>query len=395
MDFEKKILSVTEINNIVKDVIENSFMPFYVGAEIGSLVIHRSGHVYLTLKDDNSSIKATFFGGAKIFQEMGLQNGDKVEAFGVLSVYAPRGEYQLNIRRIVPLGIGAMQQKFEEIKRKLQAEGLFDESRKKTIPTLPKSIGIVTSPTGAAIRDFMQVLGRRFPNANVKIYPAQVQGNTASLEVAQGIAFFNRTKSVDVIVITRGGGSMEDLFPFNSENLARVVAASKIPTISAIGHEIDFTICDFVADLRVPTPSAAAELVIRDQAEILEELNNYKMALTKNLQLQFATLAKELETMASAKLFKNIQLIYENYAQALDEKQLRLNTSLNFHAEKLKSELKLLDLHLNSLNPQMQLSRGYTIVTDEKGNIVKSSQQKSGTKLSLKFVDGDLKVKAE
>ena len=395
MDFEKKILSVTEINNIVKDVIENTFMPFYVGAEIGSLVIHRSGHVYLTLKDDQSQIKATFFGGAKIFQEMGLQNGDKVEAFGVLSVYAPRGEYQLNIRRIVPLGIGAMQQKFEEIKRKLQAEGLFDESRKKTIPTLPKSIGIVTSPTGAAIRDFMQVLSRRFPNANVKIYPAQVQGNTASLEVAQGIAFFNRTKSVDVIVITRGGGSMEDLFPFNSENLARVIAASKIPTISAIGHEIDFTICDFVADLRVPTPSAAAELVIRDQFELLEELNNCKMTLIKNMQLQLTTLEKELETMASAKLFKNIQLIYENYQQSLDEKQLRLNSSLNFHTEKFKSDLKLLDMHLNNLNPKMQLARGYTIVTDEAGNIVKSSQQKSGTKLSLRFSDGDLKVKAE
>jgi exodeoxyribonuclease VII large subunit len=241
----------------------------------------------------------------------------------------------------------------------------------------------------------MQVLGRRFPDANVKIYPAQVQGNTASLEVAQGIAFFNRTKSVDVIVITRGGGSMEDLFPFNSENLARVIAASKIPTISAIGHEIDFTICDFVADLRVPTPSAAAELVIRDQFELLEELNNYKVSLIKNLQLQYATLEKNLETMASAKLFKNIQLIYENYAQSLDEKQLRLNSSLNFHREKFKSDLKLLDMQLNNLNPQMQLARGYTIVTDEKGNIVKSSQQKSGTKLSLRFSDGDLKVKTE
>ena len=395
MNIDKKIMTVTEINNIVKDVIENTFMPFYVGAEIGSLVIHRSGHVYLTLKDNQSQIKATYFGGARVFQEMGLQNGDKVEAFGVLSVYAPRGEYQLNIRRIVPLGIGAMQQKFEEIKRKLQAEGLFDEARKKPIPSMPKTIGVITSPTGAAIRDFMQVLSRRFPNCHVKIYPAQVQGETASLEVAQGITFFNRTRQVDVIVITRGGGSMEDLFPFNSENLARTIAASKIPTISAIGHEIDFTICDFVADLRVPTPSAAAELVIRSQAEIQDELDGAKRALIKNLQLNLVMMQRRLEQFASAKIFKNIRLVYENYQQTLDEKQLRLNSALNFQNEKLKNNFTLLEHRLNSLNPQLQLERGYAIVTDQEKHVVKSSKQPSGTEFTVRLADGEFQVQAK
>lgn len=395
MDFEKKILSVTDINNIVKDVIENTFMPFYVGAEIGSLLIHRSGHVYLTLKDAHSQLKATYFGGAKIFQEMNLQNGDKVEVFGVLSVYAPRGEYQLNIRRIVPLGIGAMQQKFEEVKRKLQAEGLFDEARKKAIPPLPKTIGVITSPTGAAIRDFMQVLSRRFPDCHVKIYPAQVQGDTASLEVAQGVAFFNRTNSVDVIVITRGGGSMEDLFPFNSENLARMIAASKIPIISAVGHEIDFTICDFVADLRVPTPSAAAELVIRSRAEIDDELLSFQKSLKNKMQLNLSILQRQLEQLASAKIFKNIQLVYENYSQSLDEKQLRLNSAMAFRKDKFSADLELLAQHLNSLNPQLQLSRGYAIILDDNNRIVKSSNQKSGDKLLVKFADGDLKVCVE
>ncbi len=395
MDFEKKILSVTDINNIVKDVIENTFMPFYVGAEIGSLLIHRSGHVYLTLKDAHSQLKATYFGGAKIFQEMNLQNGDKVEVFGVLSVYAPRGEYQLNIRRIVPLGIGAMQQKFEEVKRKLQAEGLFDEARKKAIPPLPKTIGVITSPTGAAIRDFMQVLSRRFPDCHVKIYPAQVQGDTASLEVAQGVAFFNRTNSVDVIVITRGGGSMEDLFPFNSENLARMIAASKIPIISAVGHEIDFTICDFVADLRVPTPSAAAELVIRSRAEIDDELLSFQKSLKNKMQLNLSILQRQLEQLASAKIFKNIQLVYENYSQSLDEKQLRLNSAMAFRKDKFSADLELLAQRLNSLNPQLQLSRGYAIILDDNNRIVKSSNQKSGDKLLVKFADGDLKVCVE
>lgn len=392
---EKKVMSVTELNNIVKDVIENTFMPFYVGAEIGSLVIHSSGHVYLTLKDDRSQIKATYFGGAKIFREMNLQNGDKVEAFGVLSVYAPRGEYQLNIRKIIPLGLGAMQQKFEEVKLKLHAEGLFDEARKKPIPALPKTIGVISSPTGAAIRDFIQVLSRRFPDCHVKIYPAQVQGDTASLEVAQGIAFFNRTKSVDVIVVTRGGGSMEDLFPFNSENLARVIAASKIPIVSAVGHEIDFTICDFVADLRVPTPSAAAELIIRSKVELEEELTFLKQLLAKSVALKNTAFRHQLEQFASAKIFKNIRLIYENYLQALDEKQLRFNSSANLQTEKIKANLELLAYKLESLNPQVQLERGYAIILDEAKNIVKSSQQKTGTPLTIKFSDGELKVRSE
>lgn len=394
MDFnqEKTIFSVTELNNIVKDVIENSFMPFTVQGEISSLLIHRSGHVYFNLKDNQSQIKATFFNGAKTANAMDLKNGDLIEAFGNLSVYTVRGEYQFNIRKLSPLGLGYMQQKFEEIKKRLQAEGLFDESRKKPIPKLPKSIGVISSSSGAAIRDFLQIIERRFPNMHVKIYPAQVQGSAASLDVAKGIAFFNRTKSADVIVITRGGGSMEDLWAFNDENLARVITKSRIPIISAVGHEIDFTICDFVADLRVPTPSAAAELVVNRQLDMQQEFTQISKNMKNLLDFRYLSLQNALSKIENSKIFRNTAFIIENYQQQLDELSMRITNSYERNFTRTQSQLELLEHKLNDLNPASQLRRGYAMLFDDQNKLIKSSNIPSKSKLKAQLQDGAINL---
>ena len=267
-----QIWSVSDVNRAVREIVEGALLPFWMSGEIGSLTLHRSGHAYFTMKDAKSQLRAVYFGGAAVCTRLGVANGSLVEAFGNLTVYEVRGEYQFGIKQLRLAGVGGLQQRFEELRRKLAAEGLFDPEKKKPIPLLPRRIGVVTSPSGAAVRDFLQIINRRFPNVNVRIYPCAVQGAGAAEQVARGVEFFNRADGADVIVVTRGGGSMEDLWPFNEEVLARAVAASRIPVVSAVGHEIDFTICDFAADLRVPTPSAAAELVIGRREEMLRGL---------------------------------------------------------------------------------------------------------------------------
>ena len=268
-----QIWSVSDVNHAVREIVEGALLPFWMAGEVGSLTLHRSGHAYFTMKDAKSQIRAVYFGGAAACTRLGIANGSMIEAFGNLSVYEVRGEYQFGIRQLRPAGVGDLRMRFEELKRRLAAEGLFDQERKRPIPKLPGRIGVVTSPSGAAIRDFLQIINRRFPNVNVRIYPCAVQGAGAAEQVARGVEFFNRTDGADVIVVTRGGGSMEDLWPFNEEILARAVASSRIPVVSAVGHEIDFSICDFAADLRVPTPSAAAELVIGRREEMVRELD--------------------------------------------------------------------------------------------------------------------------
>ena len=269
MENTEQIWSVSDVNRAVREIVEGSLLPFWLRGEVGSLVIHRSGHVYFTIKDTRSQMRGVFFGGAAACTKLGVANGTLIEAFGNLTVYEVRGEYQFSARQLRLAGIGDLQLRFEAVKNKLAAEGLFDPGRKRPIPVLPRRIGVVTSPSGAAIRDFLQIINRRFPNVNVRIYPCAVQGAGAAEQVARGVDFFSRTRGADVVVVTRGGGSMEDLWPFNEEVVARAVAACSVPVISAVGHEIDFTICDFAADLRVPTPSAAAELVSQGVSLVL------------------------------------------------------------------------------------------------------------------------------
>ncbi|MFA6714462.1 MAG: exodeoxyribonuclease VII large subunit [Victivallales bacterium] len=409
----QKIWRIGEINSAIKELIENSLMPLWAQAEVGTLNIHQSGHVYMTLKDQRSQMRAVFFNGSAQARNMRLKIGDQVEVFGRLTVYEVRGEYQLSIQQIRPVGLGELQRRFEELKRKLEAEGLFSPERKKAIPLLPGTIGVVTSPGGAAVRDFLQIIERRFPNMHIQIYPAPVQGFGAENELAAGIEFFNRAGRADVIVLTRGGGSMEDLWPFNEEILARAVAAGKIPVISAVGHEIDFTICDFVADLRVPTPSAAAELVTGRREEFEKQLQRSEKDLKSSLQFMLQEFKNRLRLAADSHVFRDPIHIVRQKQQYIDElqksaavsldKNLR-NNDLRFQLvsgklennsrscfKLLHSKLDGLSGKLEALGPQNVLKRGFAILRDPRTNaVITDNKQPSGKELQATLHKGTL-----
>jgi exodeoxyribonuclease VII large subunit len=355
---DEKIWRVSDVNAAIREIVENSLMPFWLEAEVGTLSIQRSGHVYLTFKDEKSQLRAVFFGGAAQCEAMNLRIGAAVEVYGKLTVYEIRGEYQFSIKMMRPVGIGELQRRFEMLKAKLEAEGLFDPARKKPIPMLPSRIGVVTSPEGAAVRDFLQIINRRFPNIHIKIYPSPVQGKGAEAKLAAGIEFFNRHKCVDVIVITRGGGSLEDLWPFNEEILARAVAASRIPVISAVGHEIDFTICDFTADLRVPTPSAAAELVIGRRDELQIRLKRALKDMTGALMMMVQQLKSRFNDAAQSYVFREPANLLRQKQQQLDELTRNMTIAIERRQEKAGSDFSILQNRLKSAAPFAQIKAG-------------------------------------
>ena len=386
------IWKISEVNSSVRQVIEGGFAPFWLEGEIGTITIHRSGHVYFILKDNKSQLKAVFWKGAEFAKKMNLSTGSKIEAFGQLTVYEVRGEYQFNIKNIRPLGLGNLQQQFEELKLKLSTEGLFDKERKKDIPLLPASIGIITSSSGAALQDFLNIINRRSPNIRIKIYPALVQGKGTEKKVSQGVNFFNKFSPVDVIVITRGGGSMEDLWPFNSEMLARTIAASNIPIISAVGHEIDFTICDFVSDLRVPTPSAAAELVTGHHEELKQNIKNLRKRLSNALKLYTEKFRRRYERAANSYVFKDPIRIINEKQQYVDELFTKMQLHINLKIEREKNKLTTLNGKLKTLNPHSVLQRGYSIITSKESGktITDSNNIVVGTKLTAILQKGKL-----
>lgn len=396
MEAPEQIWEVSDVNRAVREIVEGSLLPFWLRGEVGSLVLHRSGHAYFTLKDANSQLRAVFFGGAAQCAKLGIANGAKIEAFGNLTVYEVRGEYQFSARRLRLAGLGDLQRRFEEVRRRLAAEGLFDQERKRPIPVLPKRIGVVTSPTGAAIRDFLQIINRRFPNVNIRIYPCMVQGQGAAEQVARGVEFFNRTAGADVIVVTRGGGSMEDLWPFNEERLARAVAASAIPVISAVGHEIDFTICDFAADLRVPTPSAAAELVIGRREEMSAKLTRLDKDLRNVLALTLTRLRSRFERAAGSFVFREPEHLVAMRRQQLDELESRLFSGADHLLLRHRSRLDQLAGTLAALNPRRQLERGYAILFDPAENRpVTTSKLPAGSRLRAQLADGEMDIEVK
>ena len=391
---EAPVLTVSDANRAVRDVVEGSFGPFWLTGEVGSMILHRSGHAYFTLKDDRTQIKACFFGGVGTCRQLNVENGSLIEAFGQLTVYEARGEYQFSARFLRLAGVGRLQQEFEAIKAKLEAEGLFSLDRKKPIPLLPRRIGVVTSPSGAAIKDFLQIIGRRFPNVTIRIYPCLVQGEGAARQVAAGVEFFNRTKGCDVIVVTRGGGSMEDLWCFNDEALARTVAASAIPVISAVGHERDFTICDFASDLRAPTPSAAAELVISHHEELFNRMRRAEQGLRQAVSLVSARCRSRVEQALACLNRHTPERTLQLRAQKIDELEMRA-----FHAVKSiladrRAQLERLRASLLARDPEKLLERGYALVFDPATGLpVTTSNIPPETRLDLRFADGRLPVR--
>ena len=365
---KKHVYTVSEITRDIRAILEDSFGSVWIEGEISNFTKHQSGHMYFSVRDEHSVLSCVLFRRVNAGLKFEIKNGMYVLCFGKISVYDKRGQYQLIVEQIEPKGAGALQIALEQLKEKLKKEGLFDKTHKKPIPYLPQRVGIITSPTGAAIRDILTVAKRRFSNIEIILNPVRVQGSTAKKEIVEALDLFNTLRNVDVIILGRGGGSLEDLWSFNEEMVARAIYRSEIPVISAVGHEIDWTISDFVGDFRAPTPSAAAELVIPKKEELITILKGFSERMRASLVSRVDFLKEKLETLESRYIFKEPFNIIDQYGQQIDELTGKLALSGD-HAVKFKTEfLNTLTGKLEALSPLGILSRGYSITIRKKDN---------------------------
>ena len=398
MDNSKLILSVSQINEYIRALIaqDEVLSMICVRGEISNLTIHRTGHIYFSLKDESSIIKAVMFRSSAQTVRFALKEGMNIIVFGRISVYAPTGQYQLYTEDIQPDGIGALYIAYEQIKEQLAKEGLFDQSRKKEIPKFPSTVGIITSPTGAAIHDMINVMGRRFPLTKILLYPALVQGENAYKSLISGIEYFNLSKSCDLIIIGRGGGSMEDLWAFNNVELAYAISKSTIPVISSVGHESDFTICDFVADLRAPTPSAAAELAVPDQLTIKSSINQHYIRLNSNLINKINQNRTLINKISSSRVLTSKEDLLDEYKMKMSLINDRLDNNISNVIKSKTYSYNILATKLNAISPLNTLSRGYAIVQDETGNTINSVNSAfPNQKLDVSLSDGKIQVIVE
>lgn len=384
------VYSVEELNNYVKGVFDNdeNLKHIFVTGEISNYKAHYSGHLYMTIKDAKASVKAVMFAGNASRLRFNPENGMKVLIFGTVSLFPRDGSYQLYISDMQPDGIGALSIAFEQLKEKLAKEGLFSESHKKPIPRFPSRVGVVTAETGAAVQDIFNVLRRRYPVAEVILRPAKVQGTGAAEDIAKAIIEFNKTDAADVLIVGRGGGSIEDLWAFNEEIVARAVFASHIPVVSAVGHETDYTICDFVADLRAPTPSAAAELVVPDMVELKSGLLSYQkhiLELTKNKITEER--GKLLAIKQKNVMRDPITRVNENRRELVYLSECLSNLALN-DLEKNKSRFSNLVGKLDALSPLKVISRGYALVENNGKVVTSKNQVKVDDNIILTVSDG-------
>ncbi len=445
---ESKVYSISELTRRIRTTLEKVVGAVWVEGEISNLAYHPSGHVYLTLKDDQSQLSAVMFRGEAARLRFRLKDGMLIQGYGRITVYERRGNYQIILETIQPAGMGNLQAAFEALKKKLEAEGLFDPARKRALPVFPQTVGVVTSSSGAAIRDFCQVLYRRFPGMRIVIAPARVQGEGAAREIAAAIDLLNMAEAsgldlhLDVIAIIRGGGSLEDLWAFNEEIVARAVARSRIPTISGIGHEVDFTICDFVADVRAATPSVAAEMVIRPREEFISEVLDHARALQQSARLALGELRHRLTEAREILRTREPRQFIREWRQRIDEASMLLRRQayrsisdlrqqwmmMNqrftvstprlliekrravlvecvSHLKRCQTELMdclrhRLDLgrqRLGLLSPEATLARGYSMTLDAaNGRLVRSAKTTvRGQRLISRLIDGDVKTVVE
>jgi len=394
---EKKIYSVSEITRDIRLLLEDSFTKVWVEGEVSNFLMHSSGHCYFSLKDSESVLTCVLFKNAAYKLKFKIKNGMNLICRGRISVYNKRGQYQLYAEEIEPKGVGSLQLAFDQLKEKLSKEGLFDSDHKIAIPYLPERIGIITSPTGAVIRDMLHVIERRFPNMHIILYPAKVQGDGACQEIREGIEAFNNLENVDVIIAGRGGGSLEDLWAFNEEVVARAIYDSDIPVISAVGHEIDYTIADFVADLRAPTPSAAAELVVRRKEDILQDIKAKQERLKQALGNRADMLRKHLDGIMQRYAFKQPKFLIEQYQQRIDERISTLRQNMLHYMAIRRENVTTARARLDALNPTAILSRGYSItVSHPAGEIVKdASRIKRGMRIKTRLAKGEVVSKVE
>lgn len=386
------VLSVSQLNRYIKmnfDADEN-LANIFISGEISNFTNHyRTGHLYFTLKDDSAAVRAVMFNSSAKRLKFMPEDGMKVIARGRVSVYEASGQYQLYVDDMQPDGVGALNLAYEQLKEKLQKEGLFSELHKKPLPPYPEKVGVITSPTGAAVRDIINVLGRRFPYAEIVFCPVLVQGDGAHLQLTDAVNLFNSERAADVIIIGRGGGSIEDLWEFNDEGLARAVYNSDIPVISAVGHETDFTICDFVADMRVPTPSAAAELAVPDANELQYALSALKNRMFLNVSSGIADRRSRLEYLTSKGALKSPDEMLSNRSQRLDTAFSKMLSSYENRIGGKKVEFISAATALSKLDPMSVLMRGFAFVSDKSGKNVYSSQALAkGDKINVRFHDG-------
>ena len=386
------VLSVSQLNRYIKmnfDADEN-LANIFISGEISNFTNHyRTGDLYFTLKDDSAAVRAVMFNSSAKRLKFMPEDGMKVIARGRVSVYEASGQYQLYVDDMQPDGVGALNLAYEQLKEKLQKEGLFSELHKKPLPPYPEKVGVITSPTGAAVRDIINVLGRRFPYAEIVFCPVLVQGEGAHLQLTDAVNLFNSERAADVIIIGRGGGSIEDLWEFNDEGLARAVYNSEIPVISAVGHETDFTICDFVADMRAPTPSAAAELAVPDANELQYALSALKNRMFLNVSSGIADRRSRLEYLTSKGVLKSPDEMLSNRSQRLDTAFSKMLSSYENRIGGKKVEFISAATALSKLDPMSVLMRGFAFVSDESGKNVYSSQALAkGDKINVRFHDG-------
>lgn len=407
----RRVFQVGELTRWIKSILETEVGSVWVEGEVSNVRRPASGHLYFTIKDDVGQLAAVMFRGDQRSLRLAIKDGEHVRAFGSITVYERGGNYQIIVRQIEAAGQGALQARFEALKAKLLQEGLFDAARKRRLPLLPQHIGIVTSPTGAAIRDILNVINRRFPNLHVVVVPVRVQGEGAADEIAAAIDVLNVHGGIDVMIVGRGGGSVEDLWCFNEEVVARAIARSAIPVISAVGHEIDFTISDFVADLRAPTPSAAAELVVSRKEEFAEHIGVLDQRLRQALEQLALRARNRLIGLASSPVFREPRHAVDGYRHRLEQAGLRMRHGLQsrlmdvqqgvddvgtrmLHRVQMRLQadlerVRLLTGQLAALNPLAVLRRGYSVVTDPSGCVLRSVRDTAaGRAIVARLADG-------
>jgi exodeoxyribonuclease VII large subunit len=432
----RQIWSVAELTARISGVLSTQFSNLWVEGEVSNYHAAQSGHLYFTLKDAKAQVKCVCFRTQAMRLKFRPEDGLKLIVRGSISVYEPRGEYQIYVEHIEPSGVGALQLAFEQLKKRLEAEGLFDEARKKPLPLLPRRIGVVTSPRGAAVRDIIRILRRRFPNLHLIVYPVRVQGDGAAEDIVAALKYFNRKQLVDVILLARGGGSIEDLWAFNEEIVARAIAACTIPIVSGVGHETDFTIADFVADMRASTPSAAAEIVVQSRQEFQRHLKELEHKISRQMRYLLLEWRHHLKELATHMGFRRLEDLLRRHRQQTDELTSRLGIALRGRIERLRrryaiagtriasfdfrarirtiglrllqrsvelgvrmervlvakiQSLERLRLLLEERSPLRVLQRGYAICTDAQGNVVSAAEQVAiGSEVQVQLARGRL-----
>lgn len=385
----KNPITVTSLNDQVKSLLESGLGQVWVEGEISNLARPPSGHIYFSLKDDKAQVRCAMFRGFASKSPGNWENGMQVIVRAKVSVYAPRGDYQLIVEKMEESGVGALQQAFEALKKQLAKEGLFDEDHKQAFPEFPKKIGVVTSPTGAALQDILHVIERRYPLVPVVIFPTLVQGQQAAKNIVGAIKLANKHKQCDVLIVARGGGSLEDLWPFNEEIVARAVYSSKIPIVSGVGHETDFTICDFVADFRAPTPSVAAETVTPDGEGLLTYIEQQRAKLARHMKQIIAE--REQQVLYLRKRLPHPRQQLQLSAQRLDELWLRAQQAMLGKVSQSEHQFLQLTRTLEALSPLAILNRGYSITFDKKGKAIRHMKQvKAGDVICSKVGDGNI-----